>query len=236
MKTVRLKTRGEDVGENRKNIWKKLILFVLSEGVKQWVFLLSKRSLLSSLASVFTKWYRIYCWINHTGLLTSLQQSIEQGGIGEEEEVAKGLRGERWGKTCLPWQHQGTAIHFHQSSYLGRQGGHIIYLFFSSSFLFSLCSLSSSLLFLLLLAGKWVGVQKGWKKGVQRLCGQKEKKKFYIKNIIKIRKWWMLNGQYKLEWITWKKKMLRWFVATLEVMAITIFCPGPSLWPWWLFL
>lgn len=177
MKTVRLKRGGEDVGENRKNIWKKLILFFLSEGVKQWVFLLSKRSLLSSLASVF-----IYCWINHTGflcpcLLTSLQQSIEQGGIGEEEEVAEGLRGERWGKTCLPWQHQGTAIHFHKSSNLGRQGGHIIYLFFSSSFLFSLCSLSSILLFLLLLAGKWVGVQKGWKKGVQCLCGQKEKKK-----------------------------------------------------------
>lgn len=34
--------------------------------------------------------------------LTSLEQSIEQGGVGEEEEVAEGLGGERRGQTCLP--------------------------------------------------------------------------------------------------------------------------------------
>lgn len=34
--------------------------------------------------------------------LTSLQQSIEQGGVGEEEKVAKGLGGEGWGQTRLP--------------------------------------------------------------------------------------------------------------------------------------
>lgn len=47
--------------------------------------------------------------------LTSLQQCVEQGGVGKEEEVAKGLGGEGRRQTRLPRQHQGTAVNFYQA-------------------------------------------------------------------------------------------------------------------------
>lgn len=47
--------------------------------------------------------------------LTSLQQRVEQGGVGKEEEVAKGLGGEGRRQTRLPRQRQGAAVNFHQA-------------------------------------------------------------------------------------------------------------------------
>lgn len=106
--------------------------------------------------------------------LTSLQQSVEQGGVGEEEEVAEGLRGEWRRKTGLPRQHQRAAVDLHQPSHFGRQRGHIVLV--PSFLLPTLCTLTFFPLLLLVLTGEGVGVQEGWQERVQGLwCARRDK-------------------------------------------------------------
>lgn len=110
--------------------------------------------------------------------LTSLQQCVEQGGVGEEEEVAKGLGGEWRGQTGLPRQHQRAAVDLHQSSHFGWQGRHVVLVPF---FLLStLCTLTVFLVLLLVFAGEGVGVQECWQERVQSLWRAQRDKVFGI--------------------------------------------------------
>lgn len=108
--------------------------------------------------------------------LTSLQQGIEQGGVGKEEEVAEGLRGERRRKAGVPGELQWAAVHLHQSCHCGRKSGHVVLflpLFSSSSslcFTFTTLALLCCALFLpLLFTGERVGLQQCWQEGIQGL-------------------------------------------------------------------